>query len=47
MARDLSHIGNVLCDLGKLDAAATAFREARVVRGRVRASPNPKPQPQP
>ena len=28
VARDLSHIGNVLCDLGKLDAAAAAFREA-------------------
>ena len=28
VARDLSHIGNVLCDVGMLDAAAAAFREA-------------------
>lgn len=28
MGRDLSHIGNCLCDLGRLDEAVTAFKEA-------------------
>ena len=31
MGRDLSHIGNVLCDLGRLDDAANAFREAQAI----------------
>ena len=31
VARDLSNIGNCLCDVGRLDDAATAFREAYAI----------------